>query len=555
MLDQTAGLDRTEGAEATQDDAGEARSGRGVRGPAGNEQAQWMEAKLSELAQRQDEAQNAGSARSVRSHRAKGKMTARERIDYLLDEGTFHELDMLVRHRAHGMGLERTRPYTDGVITGFGTIDRRRVCVFSQDFAVFGGALGEAHAEKIHKVMDLAVATGVPVIGLNDSGGARIQEGVVSLHSYGGIFRRNVLASGVVPQISVILGPCAGGAVYSPAMTDFIFMVHETSHMFITGPDVVKTVTGEEVTLEQLGGATSHATRSGVATFVASDEKSCLDDVRYLLSFLPSNNLEEPPASESADDPARLVEELRDIVPSSPNQPYDMKKVIAAVVDDGEYLEYFPRWAMSLTCGFARIGGMVVGVVGNQPAVLAGVLDISSSEKGARFVRTCDAFNIPLVTFVDVPGFMPGTDQEYGGIIRHGAKLLYAYCEATVPRIQVITRKAYGGAYVVMDSKSIGTDLAFAWPSAELAVMGPQGAVEIVYRRELADSGDPSTRRAELVEEYVERYANPYVAAERGYVDAVIDPAETRRALRQGLEMLASKREDLPKRKHGNVPL
>ena len=514
-----------------------------------------MTTKLRELAQRQDEARNAGSPWSVRSHRAKGKMTARERIDYLLDEGTFHELDMLVRHRAHGMGLERTRPYTDGVITGFGTVDGRRVCVFSQDFTVFGGALGEAHAEKIHKVMDLAVATGVPVIGLNDSGGARIQEGVVSLHLYGGIFRRNVAASGVVPQISVILGPCAGGAVYSPAMTDFIFMVHETSHMFITGPDVVKTVTGEEVTLEQLGGATSHATRSGVATFVASDEKSCLDDVRYLLSFLPANNLEEPPATESTDDPARLVEELRDIVPSSPNQPYDMKKVIAAVVDEGEYLEYFPRWAMSLTCGFARIGGMVVGVAGNQPAVLAGVLDIASSEKGARFVRTCDSFNIPLVTFVDVPGLMPGTDQEYGGIIRHGAKLLYAYCEATVPRIQVIVRKAYGGAYLVMDSKSIGTDLAYAWPSAELAVMGPEGAVEIVYRRELVDSADPAARRAELVEEYVERYANPYVAAERGYVDAVIDPAETRRALRQGLEMLASKREDLPKRKHGNVPL
>jgi acetyl-CoA carboxylase carboxyltransferase component len=514
-----------------------------------------MDSRLEGLAVRRDEAYHAGSARSVKAHRAKGKMTARERLEYLLDDGTFQELDLLVRHRAHGMGLERTRPYTDGVITGFGTIDGRRVCVFSQDFTVFGGALGEAHAEKIHKVMDLARSTGVPIVGLNDSGGARIQEGVVSLHSYGGIFYRNVLASGVVPQISVILGPCAGGAVYSPAMTDFIFMVHETSHMFITGPDVVKTVTGEEVTLEQLGGAMSHATRSGVATFVAPDEKACLDDVRYLLSFLPANNLEVPPAADPTDDVDRLVPELRDLVPDSPNQPYDMKKLISAVVDEGEYLEYFPHWAMSLTCGFARIAGRVVGIVGNQPAVLAGVLDIDSSEKGARFVRTCDAFNVPLVTFVDVPGFMPGTDQEYGGIIRHGAKLLYAYCEATVPRVQVITRKAYGGAYVVMDSKSIGADLAYAWPSAELAVMGPQGAVEIVYRRELAESPDAAARRAELVEEYTDRYANPYVAAERGFVDDVIDPAETRRVLARSLEMLASKREDLPKRKHGNVPL
>ena len=482
-------------------------------------------------------------------------MTARERLDYLLDEGSFQELDLLVRHRSHGMGLERSRPYTDGVVTGFGTIDGRRVCVFSQDFTVFGGALGEAQAEKIHKVMDLALSVGVPIVGLEDSGGARIQEGVAALHSYGGIFFRNVRASGVVPQISVILGPCAGGAVYSPAITDFIFMVHETSHMFITGPDVVKTVTGEDVTLEQLGGAMSHATRSGVATFVAQDEKSCLDDVRYLLSFLPSNNLETPPDLEAPENLDEQVPELRDIVPESPNQPYDMKRVITAVVDDGEYLEYFPHWAMNLTCGFARIGGRVVGIVGNEPSVLAGVLDIASSDKGARFVRTCDAFNIPLVTFVDVPGFMPGTDQEYGGIIRHGAKLLYAYCEATVPRMQVITRKAYGGAYVVMDSKSIGADFAYAWPSAELAVMGPQGAVEIVYRRELVDSSDPAARRAELVEDYIERYANPYVAAERGFVDAVIDPADTRRVLVRALQLLASKREELPKRKHGNVPL
>jgi len=511
--------------------------------------------RLKALEARRTEAINAGSQRSVKAHKAKGKMTARERLDYLLDEGSFQELDLLVRHRSHGMGLERSRPYTDGVVTGFGTIDGRRVCVFSQDFTVFGGALGEAQAEKIHKVMDLALSVGVPIVGLEDSGGARIQEGVAALHSYGGIFFRNVRASGVVPQISVILGPCAGGAVYSPAITDFIFMVHETSHMFITGPDVVKTVTGEDVTLEQLGGAMSHATRSGVATFVAQDEKSCLDDVRYLLSFLPSNNLETPPDLEAPENLDEQVPELRDIVPESPNQPYDMKRVITAVVDDGEYLEYFPHWAMNLTCGFARIGGRVVGIVGNEPSVLAGVLDIASSEKGARFVRTCDAFNIPLVTFVDVPGFMPGTDQEYGGIIRHGAKLLYAYCEATVPRMQVITRKAYGGAYVVMDSKSIGADFAYAWPSAELAVMGPQGAVEIVYRRELVDSSDPAARRAELVEDYIERYANPYVAAERGFVDAVIDPADTRRVLVRALQLLASKREELPKRKHGNVPL
>src|SRR5271165_129566 len=514
-----------------------------------------MAARLALLKARQTEAVNAGSPRSVKAHKAKGKMTARERIDYLLDDGSFQEVDLLVRHRAHGMGLERSRPFTDGVITGFGTIDGRRICVFSQDFTVFGGALGEAHAEKIHKLMDLAVDVGVPVIGLNDGGGARIQEGVVSLHGFGGIFFRNVRASGVVPQISVILGPCAGGAVYSPAMTDFIFMVHETSHMFITGPDVVKTVTGEEVTLEQLGGAMSHATRSGVATFVAPDEKACLDEVRYLLSFLPSNNLEMPPAFEEPEDLDAQVLELRDIVPNSPNQPYDMKRVIAATVDEGAYLEYFPHWAMNLTCGFARIGGRAVGIVGNQPSVLAGVLDIDSSEKGARFVRTCDAFNIPLVTFVDVPGFMPGTDQEYGGIIRHGAKLLYAYCESTVPRVQIITRKAYGGAYVVMNSKSIGADLAYAWPSAELAVMGPQGAVEIVYRRDLAEAGDPAARRAELVDEYTERYANPYIAAERGYIDDVISPEETRRVLVRSLSVLASKREDLPKRKHGNVPL
>jgi acetyl-CoA carboxylase carboxyltransferase component len=513
-----------------------------------------MQEKLDDLARRREEAHHAGSPRAVERQHGKGKMLARERIEYFLDDGSFNELDLLARHRAQAAGLEE-RPYTDGVITGWGTVDGRKVFVFSQDFTVFGGALGEVFAEKIHKLMDLALKVGAPVVGLNDGAGARIQEGVVSLASYGGIFHRNVLSSGVVPQISVILGPCAGGAVYSPAMTDFIFMVRESSHMFITGPDVVKTVTGEDVTLEELGGAMSHASKSGVATFVAGDEKSCLDDVRYLLSFLPSNNLEEPPVEDLGDDPDRLCPELRDILPDSPNLPYDMVQVISHVVDEGEFFEYYPHWAKSIVCGFARIDGSPVGIVGNQPAVLAGVLDIESSEKAARFVRTCDAFNIPLVTFVDVPGFLPGVDQEYGGIIRHGAKLLYAYCEATVPRIQVIIRKAYGGAYVVMNSKSIGADLAFAWPTAELAVMGPQGAVEIVYRRELQQAADPVARRAELVEQYTERYANPYAAAERGYVDDVIDPAETRRKIVQGLRMLATKREELPRRKHGNVPL
>jgi acetyl-CoA carboxylase carboxyltransferase component len=513
-----------------------------------------MEDKLADLQSRKDEAYQAGSPRAIERQHAKGKMLARERIDVLLDPGSFNELDLLARHRAHAAGLEE-HPYTDGVITGWGTIDGRKVFVFSQDFTVFGGALGEVFAEKIHKVMDLALKVGAPVIGLNDGAGARIQEGVVSLASYGGIFHRNVLASGVIPQISVILGPCAGGAVYSPAMTDFIFMVQETSHMFITGPDVVKTVTGEEVTLEELGGAMSHASKSGVATFVSPDEKSCLEDVRYLLSFLPSNNLEAPPVGTGADDPERLCVGLREIMPPNPNQPYDMKRVIREVVDDSEFFEYFPLWARSIVCGFGRLNGRTVGIVGNQPMMLAGILDIESSEKAARFVRTCDAFNIPLITFVDVPGFLPGVDQEYGGIIRHGAKLLYAYCEATVPRIQVITRKAYGGAYVVMNSKSIGADLAYAWPTAELAVMGPQGAVEIIYRRELQQAADPTARRLELVTEYTEKYANPYAAAERGYIDDVIDPAETRVKLIAGLELLSSKREELPKRKHGNMPL
>src|SRR3954451_8172389 len=508
---------------------------------------------LDELAKKKEQALHAGSESAVQRQHDRGKMTARERIEYLLDEGSFQELDMLARHRA-GEDLNQ-RPYTDGCITGFGTIDGRKVCIFSQDFTVFGGALGEVFAEKIHKVMDLSASLGVPIIGLNDGAGARIQEGVVSLAMYGGIFHRNVLASGVVPQISVIMGPCAGGAVYSPALTDFVFMVQETSYMFITGPDVVKSVTGEVVTQEQLGGAMTHATKSGVCQFVASDDKACLDEVRYLLSFLPANNLELPPVIESDDDPLRQTPELRDVIPASSRMPYDMKKVITAIVDDGDYVEYAAHYATNITCGFARLGGQVVGIVGNQPQILAGVLNIDASEKAARFVRTCDAFNVPLVTLVDVPGFQPGTDQEYGGIIRHGAKLLYAYCEATVPRIQLITRKAYGGAYVVMNSKSIGCDLAYAWPSAELAVMGAEQAINVLHKRELSEHDDPEARRAELIDDYNERHANPYEAAERGYVDDVIDPADTRKVLIRSLELLRTKREDLPRRKHANVPL
>lgn len=508
--------------------------------------------RIADLEKRKEEALHAGPERAVLRQHEKGKMLARERLDYLLDKGSFHELDMLARTR-HPDAAER--PYTDGVVTGWGTIDGRKVFVFSQDFTISGGSLGEVFAGKIHKLLDLALSVGAPCIGLNDGAGARIPEGVASLDGYGGIFYRNVQASGVVPQISVIMGPCAGGAVYSPAITDFVFMVRQTSHMFITGPDVVKTVTGEDVTLEELGGAGSHSSRSGVASFVADDEKSALDDVRYLLGFLPSNNIEESPVFETEDESDRLCPALAELMPPSSNMPYDMKSVVTEVADNGDFCEYHANWARSIICGFVRMAGRTVGVVANQPMVLAGVLDIESASKAARFVRTCDAFNIPLLTFVDVPGFLPGVDQEYGGIIRHGAKLLYAYCEATVPRIQVVTRKAYGGAYVVMDSKSIGCDLSFAWPSAELAVMGPEGATDIIYRREIQASADPEVRRAELIEEYKERFANPWIAAERGYIDDVIDPAETRRKVIAGLDMLRSKREELPKRKHGNVPL
>ena len=514
-----------------------------------------VQERIDELAKLKEEARHAGSDAAVQRQHQRGKLTARERLDILLDPGSFVELDMLARHRAHGFGIEQTRPLTDGVVTGWGTIEGRKVFVFSQDFTLFGGALGEVFAEKIHKVMDLAESVGAPLIGLNDGAGARIQEGVVSLAAYGGIFFRNVKASGVIPQISVILGPCAGGAVYSPAMTDFIFMVNGTSHMFITGPDVVRTVTGEDVTQEELGGAMTHTTKSGVATFVAPDEQACLEQVRFLLTFLPSNNLEDPPHYQPDDDPERLNDALLDLIPDSPNQPYDMKKVIAEIVDDGEFFEVFPHWAMNMVCGFARLDGHTVGIVGNQPQVLAGCLDIDASEKAARFVRTCDAFNVPLLTFVDVTGFLPGTDQEYGGIIRHGAKLLYAYCEATVPRVQLITRRGIGGAYVVMNSKSIGADIAYAWPTAEIAVMGAAGAANIIFRREIETAPDPTVRQAELMQEYSERFENPYQAAERGYVDDVIDPRETRKMLISAFAMLRTKREQLPARKHGNSPL
>jgi propionyl-CoA carboxylase beta chain len=508
-----------------------------------------------ELRSRKAQARLAGGDEAIARQHERGKFTARERIEALLDPGSFVETDMLMRHRSRGFGIERKRPYSDAVVTGWGTIDSRKVFVFAQDFTVFGGSLGEVMGEKICKIMDLALETGAPVIGLNDSGGARIQEGAASLAGYGYIFDRNVRSSGVIPQISAIMGPCAGGAVYSPAMTDFTFMVSATSHMFITGPDVIKAVTGESVTHEELGGAMSHASKSGVAHFVAADDADCLEQIRYLMSFIPSNNFESPPYFPPTDDPGRECNQLVDLMPDSPNKPYDMHEVIADVFDDGEFLEVHAHWAQNILCGFARLAGHTVGIVANQPRVLAGTLDIVSSTKGARFVRFCDAFNIPLVAFVDVPGFLPGTEQEYGGIIRHGSKLLYAFSEATVPRMTVITRKAYGGAYVVMNSKHIRADISFAWPSAEIAVMGAEGAVNIIHRREIVDADEPEARRNELIADYSARFSNPYIAAERGYVDDVIEPQETRAKLAQSLEMLRSKRETIPQRKHGNIPL
>ncbi|MEZ5098722.1 MAG: acyl-CoA carboxylase subunit beta [Thermoleophilia bacterium] len=512
-------------------------------------------ARLAQLERLRDEAANAGDPRAVERQRSRGKLLARERIEKLLDPGTFVELDRFVRHRNPHFGMMERRPYGDAVVTGYGEIMGRKVFVFSQDFTVFGGTLSEAFAEKICKVMDLALKYGCPLIGINDSGGARIQEGVVSLGGYAEIFWRNVQASGVIPQISLVMGPCAGGAVYSPAMTDFIMMVKESSYMFITGPEVVKTVTGEEVTFEELGGAITHASKSGVAHFTSDGEEACLEDARYLLSYLPQNNAEPPQWFEPSDPRDREDPELDSIVPANPNKPYDMRGIVTRVVDDGEFLEVQPYWAENIVCGFARLGGHSVGIVANNPKAIAGTLDIDSSVKAARFVRTCDAFNVPLVTFVDVPGFLPGTAQEWNGIIRHGAKLLYAYCEATVPKLAVITRKAYGGAYDVMSSKHIRADFNFAWPSSEIAVMGPEGAVNIVFRKELEEAADPEARRQELIADYKAQFANPYSAAERGYVDDVIEPRRTRRVLIDALETSLTKREPRPARKHGNIPL
>ena len=519
------------------------------------------EGKLADLDRRIDEAVHAGSAKAVEKQHAKGKMTARERIEKLFDEGSFVELDELARHRSVAFGLEKNRPYGDGVITGFGTIDGRQVCVFSQDFTVFGGSLGEVYGEKITKVMDLAIKTGCPIIGINEGAGARIQEGVVSLGLYGEIFKRNVHASGVIPQISLIMGSCAGGHVYSPAVTDFTIMVDGTSNMFITGPDVIKTVTGEDVTMEELGGARAHNTKSGNAHYMGSDEDDALEYTKTLLGFLPQNNLDDPP---SYDDPADMdvTDEdraLDTVIPDSPNQPYDMKSIIEGIVDDAEFLEVMPLFAPNIVIGYGRVEGKSVGVVANQPMQFAGTLDIDASEKAARFVRTCDAFNVPVLTFVDVPGFLPGTDQEWNGIIRRGAKLIYAYAEATVPLVTIITRKAYGGAYDVMGSKHLGADINLAWPTAQIAVMGAQGATNILHRKELAEvekeGGDVEQRRAELIADYEDTLANPYMAAERGYIDAVITPHETRIEVVRALRLLASKRETLPPKKHGNIPL
>lgn len=511
--------------------------------------------KIEQLMRLRKEAELAGGKEQIQKQHEKGKMTARERILALLDKGSFVELDRFVLHQCTHFGMEKKRFLGDGVVTGYGTIQGRQVYIFSQDFTVFGGSLGEAYANKICKIMDLAMKVGAPVIGLNDSGGARIQEGVVSLGGYAEIFFRNVMASGVIPQISVIMGPCAGGAVYSPAMTDFIIMVKNTSYMFITGPEVIKTVTGEEVTFEELGGAMSHNTKSGVAHFAAENEEDGLNIVKRLISFIPQNNLEDPPRINTQDDINRMDEKLNDIIPDDPNKPYDMKDVILPVVDNGDFLEVHKYWAKNIICGFARLNGHSVGIVANQPAHLAGCLDIDASIKAARFVRFCDCFNIPLVTFVDVPGFLPGTNQEYGGIIRSGSKLLYAYCEANVPKLTVITRKAYGGAYDVMCSKHIRADLNFAWPSAEIAVMGPDGAVNIIFRKEIAEAEDKAKKREELIKEYREKFANPYIAAERGYIDDVIEPKETRPKLISALESMLNKREPRPAKKHGNIPL
>ncbi|MFF3616981.1 acyl-CoA carboxylase subunit beta [Streptomyces sp. NPDC002580] len=510
---------------------------------------------VAELYATKELARRGPGERATAAQHAKGKLTARERIDLLLDPDSFNEVEQLRRHRSVGFGMEDRRPHTDGVITGWGTVEGRTVFVYAHDFRIFGGALGEAHASKIHKIMDMAVAAGAPLVSLNDGAGARIQEGVSALAGYGGIFQRNVRASGVIPQISVMLGPCAGGAAYSPALTDFVFMVRGTSQMFITGPDVVRAVTGEEVSQDGLGGADVHAELSGVAHFVYDDEPSCLAEVRYLISLLPSNNGELPPASPESDPADRRSEALLTLVPAEGKLPYDMRHVIEELVDHGDFLEVHERWAPNIQCGLARLGGRVVGIVANQPIALAGVLDIHASEKAARFVRMCDAFNIALLTLVDVPGFLPGVGQEHGGVIRHGAKLLYAYCEATVPRVQVILRKAYGGAYIVMDSRSIGCDLSYAWPTNEIAVMGAEGAANVIFRRQIAEADDPQATRAAMVKDYKAELMHPYYAAERGLVDDVIDPSRTRAALIRAFRMLRTKNSEQPSRKHANTPL
>jgi len=513
--------------------------------------------KIEDLRKRLDEAVHAGSARAIEKQHAKGKMTARERIEKLVDEGSFTELDEFARHRSTNFGMEENRPYGDGVVTGYGTVDGRQVAIFSQDFTVMGGSLGEVFGEKIVKIMDFALKSGIPLIGINDSGGARIQEGVVSLGRYGEIFRRNARSSGVIPQISLILGPCAGGAVYSPAMTDFTVMVNETSHMFITGPEVIKTVTGEEVGMEELGGAHTHSSRTGNSHYLANSEDDAIDYVKALLSYLPSNNMDEAPIlpTTEPEEFTELDRSLNALIPDSPNQPYDMHKVIAAILDESEFLEVQELWAPNIIIGFGRIDGHSVGIVANQPMQLAGTLNIDASEKAARFVRTCDAYGIPIVTLVDVPGFLPGTDQEWNGIIRRGAKLLYAYGEASVPMVTLITRKAYGGAYDVMGSKHLGADINLAWPTAQIAVMGAQGAVNILYRKELSEAKDQEKLRKELITEYEDTLANPYVAAERGFIDAVIEPHQTRRYITRALVALRNKRDVLPPRKHGNIPL
>jgi acetyl-CoA carboxylase carboxyltransferase component len=496
-----------------------------------------------------------GGPERIEAHHKRGRLTARERIEILLDKGSFREVDPFIVHRTSEFGLDEQKYLSDSVVTGWGTVEGRLVYVFSQDFTVFGGSLGEVHAEKVCKIMDMAMKNGAPVIGLNDSGGARIQEGVVSLGGYSDIFLRNTLASGVIPQISAIMGPCAGGAVYSPALTDFIFMVRNSSYMFVTGPDVVKAVTHEEVSFEDLGGASVHSEKSGVCHVAADSEADTLYLIRKMLGYIPQNNMEDPPFVETGDDPLRTEDALNSIIPDDAGKPYDIKEVIQMIVDNGQFFEIHENFAQNIVVGFARLGGHSVGIVANQPAVLAGVLDIDASEKGARFVRFCDSFNIPIITFEDVPGFLPGTVQEHGGIIRAGAKLLYAYCEATVPKLTVITRKAYGGAYCVMSSKHIRGDFNVAWPSAEIAVMGPDGAVNIIFRKELSEAADPVARKAELVADYREKFANPYVAASRGYIDDVIEPKDTRPRLINALEMLQNKRDANPAKKHGNIPL